>query len=114
VKLVDVHPDGRAINLVDSIMRASFRESLSDPTPIEPGRVYRYAFRVGHTCNLFQRGHRIRLEIASTNFPLYERTLNHFRRDRDAGYRDVRTATQKVFHDSAHPSHLVLPVIPRG
>ncbi len=111
-KLVDVFPDGRAINLVDGILRASFRDSLSDPTPIEPGRINRYAFRIGHTCNLFRPGHRIRLEIAGTNFPLYERTLNHFRRDRDGGYRDARTATQKVFHDSMRPSYLVLSVIP--
>ena len=112
VKLVDVYPDGRAINLCDSILRASFREGNEAPTPIEPDAVNRYAFRVGHTSNLFAAGHRIRLEVSSMNFPLYERTLNHFRTTRDGRYEDGQTATQKVFHDAARPSRLILPIIP--
>lgn len=112
VKLIDVHPDGRAINLCDSIMRASFRDGNEAPAPIEPDTVYRYGFRLGHTSNMFAKGHRIRLEVSSTNFPLYERTLNHFRVTRDGRYEDGRNATQKVFHDATRPSCLILPVIP--
>jgi len=112
VKLVDVHPDGRAINLVDGILRTSFRDGAENPTPIEPDRVYRYAFRVGHTANTFKAGHRVRVEISSTNFPMYERTLNHFRRAHDGGYHAMRTATQRLFHDAERPSHVVLPVVP--
>lgn len=111
VKLVDVHPCGRAINLVDGILRASHRETGVPPSPIEPDRVYRYAFRVGHTAALFKAGHRVRLEVAGTNFPQYERTLNHFRVDRHGGYRDARTATVRLFHDADRPSHVVLPVV---
>jgi putative CocE/NonD family hydrolase len=111
VKLVDVHPDGRAINLVDGILRASHREGGTAPSPIEPDRVYRYAFRVGHTAALFRAGHRVRVEIAGTNFPQYERTLNVFRTDRHGGWRDARTATTRLFHDAERPSHIVLPVV---
>lgn len=111
VKLTDVHPDGRAINLVDGIQRASYRDGAERPKPIEPDRVYRYAFRVGHTANVFRAGHRVRIEVAGTNFPLYERTLNVFRPDRSGGYRDARTATTRLFHDANHASHITLPVV---
>lgn len=111
VKLVDVHPCGRAINLVDGILRASHREPSAAPTPIEPDRVYRYAFRVGNTAARFRAGHRVRVEIAGTNFPLYERTLNAFRADRHGGYRDARAASVRLFHDAGRPSHVTLPVV---
>jgi hypothetical protein len=114
VKLVDVHPCGRAINIVDSVLRASFRDGLERPTAIEPDRVYRYAFRVGHTANRFKAGHRVRVEIAGTGFPQYERTLNHLRTRHDGGYRDARTATTRVFHDADRPSHVTLSVVPTG
>ena len=111
VKLVDVHPCGRAINLVDGILRASQREPGAQPSAIEPDRVYRYAFRVGHTAARFRAGHRVRVEIAGTNFPLYERTLNVFRADRHGGYRDARAASVRLFHDAERPSHMTLPVV---
>jgi putative CocE/NonD family hydrolase len=111
VKLVDVYPDGRAINLCDSILRASFREGNEAPSPIEPDKVYRYAFRISHTSTLFGEGHRIRLEVSSMNFPLYERMLNHFRTTRDGRYEDGRNATQNVFHDASRPSCVILPII---
>ena len=114
VKLVDVHPDGTAINLVDGILRASFRDGNEAPTAIEPGRIYRYAFRVGHIANRFLAGHCIRVEVSSSNFPQYERSLNVFHPAKDAGYRDALAAIQKVFHDPEHPSHIVLPVVPIG
>lgn len=113
VKLVDVHPDGKAINIVQGIQRASYRESNERPTPIEPGVIYKYEFHVGSTSNVFKKGHRIRVEISSSNFPLYERSLNCFRTDRKADFLHVNAATQKIYHDAEHPSHVVLPIIPR-
>jgi hypothetical protein len=112
VKLVDVYPDGRAINIVDSIQRASHRESSEKPSAIKPGEIYEYNFRVGSTAIRFAKGHRIRIEVASSNFPTYERHLNQFRKKPDGGYFDGRVATQRIFHDSEHPSHIILPIVP--
>lgn len=113
VKLVDVRPDGKAINIVQGIQRASYRESNEQPMPIEPGVVYKYDFQVGSTSFVFGKNHRIRIEISSSNFPMYERSLNRFRTDRKGGYADVKVATQKLYHDVERPTHVVLPVIPR-
>lgn len=113
VKLVDVHPDGKAINIVQGIQRASFRDSNEHPSPIEPGVIYKYAFHVGSTSNVFKRGHRIRIEVSSSNFPMFERNLNSFRVDRKGDYTQVKIATQKIYHDADHPTHIVLPIIPR-
>lgn len=113
VKLVDVYPDGRAINLIEGIQRASFRESNEHPTPIVPGEIYQYRFQVGSTSNVFKQGHRIRIEISSSHFPVFDLNLNVFRLTRDATYADARNATQRIFHDADHPSHVVLPIIPR-
>jgi len=109
-KLVDVYPDGRAINLNDGIVRASTRESTTDPSPIEPGRIYRYTIEVWPTSNVFAAGHRIRLEISSSNFPAYDRNPN-------TGHKFGQDATllpadQVVYHDPAHPSRVTLPVMP--
>jgi putative CocE/NonD family hydrolase len=112
-KLVDVDELGRPINLCDGILRARFRDSLEDPTPLEPGRVYEFRIRVGSTSNLLRRGHRIRLEIASSNFPAYGLNLNTGRRTGDGSVLDGRPATQAVFHDGTRPSRLLLPVAHR-
>lgn len=114
VKLVDVYPNGKAMNIVQGIQRASFRDSNEHPTPIEPGKIYKYVFHVGSTSNVFKKGHRIRIEVSSSNFPLYERSLNRFMENHRFGnYSDIRVATQKIYHDEDHPSHVVLPLIPR-
>jgi putative CocE/NonD family hydrolase len=113
VKVVDVHPDGRAMNLVEGIQRASFRLSNETPTPIEPGKIYEYRFQVGTTSNLFKKGHKIRIEISSSNFPTFERNLNVFNLKKDGTYFDIKDATQKIFHNSEYQTHIVLPIIPR-
>jgi putative CocE/NonD family hydrolase len=109
-KLVDVHPDGTAVNLNNGIQRASFRESTSVPTPIEPRKVYQYTITVWPTSNLFRAGHRIRLEISSSDFPQFDPNPN------TGSWLGESTATQvahqTVLHDAQHPSALVLPVIP--
>lgn len=110
-KLVDVHPDGRAINLNNGIIRARFRNSLEHPEAIEPGRVHAYEIQVWPTSNLFKPGHRIRLEISSSNFPHFDRNPNtghEFGQDAT-----MRVADQAIHHDRERPSHVVLPIIPQ-
>jgi putative CocE/NonD family hydrolase len=110
-KLVDVHSDGRAYNLCDGIIRARYREGMDKPRLIEPGQVQRYEIDLGVTSNLFKRGHRIRVEISSSNFPRFDRNPNSgkaFGTDTE-----LLKATQRICHDSDHPSQLVLPVIPK-
>lgn len=109
-KLVDVHPDGTAVNLNNGIQRASFRDSSSAPTPIEPGKVYRYTITVWPTSNLFRAGHRIRLEISSSDFPQFDPNPNTGSWLGDSTTTQV--AHQTVLHDAQHPSALVLPLIP--
>jgi hypothetical protein len=109
-KLVDVSPTGYAKNLCDGIIRARYRESLSDPTLLEPNRVYEYEIEVGVTGNVFQKDHRIRLDISSSNFPRFDRNPNtghSFGIDTE-----LRRANQTVHHTREYPSHILLPVIP--
>ena len=75
-KLVDVYPDGRALNLTDGILRTRYRESLETPKLMTPGEVYRLTIDAGVTSNVFRAGHRIRLEISSSNFPRFDRNPN--------------------------------------
>lgn len=109
-KLVDVDSGGTARNLNNGILRASFRESATHPTPIVPGRVYKYTIQVWPTSNLFKAGDRIRLEISSSDYP-------QFAPNPDTGKpfgtsAEVRTARQTILHDAAHPSAVTLPVVP--
>jgi putative CocE/NonD family hydrolase len=109
-KLVDVHPDGKAYNLCDGIVRASWRNSETSPELIEPGKPYRYEIDLWVTSNLFKPGHRIRVEISSSNFPRFDRNPNSglpFGTDTA-----LLQATQTVLHGGEHASHLLLPVIP--
>jgi putative CocE/NonD family hydrolase len=110
-KLVDVHPDGRAINVADGVVRARFRESLAAPRPIEPNRIYEYRIRIGSTAMRFAAGHRVRLEISSSNFPALDRNSNTGKRLCEVGPTDGVLATQTVFHDARYPSRMILPVI---
>jgi putative CocE/NonD family hydrolase len=110
-KLVDVHPDGRAFNLCDGIIRARYRESFAKAKLLEPTKVYRYEIDLWATSNEFLPGHRIRVEVSSSNFPRFDRNPN-------TGHAfgvdaELRKANQTVYHDQEHPSHIVLPVIPR-
>jgi putative CocE/NonD family hydrolase len=109
-KLVDVHPDGKAYNLANGIIRASMRDSLERRTPLEPGKVTRYTIDLGPTSAVFQRRHRIALEISSSNFPHYDRNLNNGTLD---GAGTPVVAEQRVLHDPANPSRLLLSVMPK-
>jgi hypothetical protein len=109
-KLVDVGPEGFAQNLTEGILRARFRESTTgEPKPIEPGKVYEYKIDMWSTSNVFKKGHRIRLEVTSSNFPRFDRNLNTGK-DAAASAEFVK-ATNTVLHDAGHPSALVLPVV---
>jgi putative CocE/NonD family hydrolase len=109
-KLVDVYPDGRAVNLCDGIIRARYRGSRQTPTLLTPGEVYAYDIDLVATANYFPAGHRLRLEISSSNFPRFDRNTNTG--GEIATERTWRVAVQRVMHSSAHPSWLELSVLP--
>ncbi|HEY2104444.1 MAG TPA: CocE/NonD family hydrolase [Candidatus Binataceae bacterium] len=109
-KLVDVEPGGQARNLTDGIIRARYRHSPSDPRLLKPGEVEEYTIDLGATCNVFLAGHRIRLEISSSNFPRFDRNPNTGH-ELFAGA-ETRPALQTVMHRAGCASHLTLPVIP--
>lgn len=114
-RLVDVHPDGRAICLADGIIRALWRESYPAPgevspvpaSPIEPGQVYLYTIDLWATGITFLAGHRLRVEITSSSFPRWDRNLN-LGDDDFAGRGAPVSAMQQVLHDAAHPSFVTL------
>ncbi|MDP6451920.1 MAG: CocE/NonD family hydrolase [SAR202 cluster bacterium] len=110
-KLVDVRPDGYAQNLQDGIIRARYRDSTTTPTLIEADRVYEYTIDLWATSNVFLPGHRIRLEISSSNFPRFDRNPNTGARFGDDAV--MQTANQTVHHRGEFPSHVLLPIIPR-
>ena len=109
-KLVDVSPDGFARNVTEGILRASFRDSNTTPTPIVPGKIYKLTIDMIATSNVFLTGHKIRLEISSSNFPRFDRNLNTGKSAADSA--DFVKATQTIYHDGAHPTTLILPVLP--
>jgi len=110
-KLVDVQPDGYAQNLADGIVRARYRDSRVAPTLLTPAEVSPFTIDLWATSHVFLPGHRIRVEISSSNFPRFDRNLNTGE-DQATGTRR-QTARQTVFHDQRYPSRIVLPVIPR-
>jgi putative CocE/NonD family hydrolase len=112
-KLVDVHPDGRAEILTDGILRARYRESLSQPALLEPDSVYALHIDLGATSNVFKAGHRIRLEVSSSNFPRFDRNSNTGGTIAIEGKEDFVVAENRVYHSGLYASHLVLPLIER-
>lgn len=110
-KLVDVHPDGYARNLTDGIIRGRYRESRRKAALLKPGEIYEYTIDLWATSNMFKAGHRIRLDIASSNFPRFDRNPQTGEASGEASR--LEPALQRVFHDDLRPSHVVLPVIPR-
>jgi putative CocE/NonD family hydrolase len=113
-KLVDVHPSGRAEILADGILRMRYRHSLAEPEPLEPGHVEEIRILVGGTANVFRAGHRIRLDVSSSNFPRFDANTNTGGTIAEEGPSAPIPAVNRVFHDAAHPSRLLLPVVQRG
>ena len=109
VKLVDVYPDGRAFNLDDSIFRVRYREGFDKQVFMTEGEVYELEIGPLSTANVFQAGHRIRLEVSSSNFPRYDRNLNTGGNNYDET--EGVAARNAVHHSKDYPSRLILPVV---
>ena len=115
IKLVDVYPanqdypQGFAMNVTDGIARVRYRDSWEQPALMTPGEVYRVQVSAFPTGNLFVRGHRIRLDISSSNFPHFD--LNYNTGEPEGKATSVRVAHNTVFVDAARPSHVVLPIV---
>ena len=108
--LVDVFPDGRAIILCEGICRARYRDPMAPPVLVPPNTPTAFRIDCWDTGNRFLAGHRIRLEISSSNFPRFDRNLNTGGR---IGFEtEWQVAHQTIFHDPSRPSRLILPVIP--
>jgi len=111
-RLVDVYPDGRAYNLTDGILRARYRRGFSNEVFLEPGVPERFDIDLWATSNVFRAGHRVRLQVTSSNFPRWDRNPNTGHRFGTDSLADLRTAEQTILHDADHPSHVLLPVVP--
>jgi putative CocE/NonD family hydrolase len=115
-KLVDVHPpsadwpQGFAMNLCEGILRCRYRDDPAAPRPLESGVPVRIVVELFPTANLFKAGHRIRLDIASSEFPHYD--LNPQTGEPDGAWLRMRTAVNTLFADAARPSRVVLPLAP--
>lgn len=115
-KLLDVYPPsadypgGFDLNLEDGIVRARFRDGLKQETLMEPGTIYEFNIRMYPTSNVFKKGHRIRIDVSSSNFPRFDVNPNTGEPLNDN--RRWTIATNTIVHDQAHPSHVVLPIIP--
>ena len=109
-KLVDVAPDGFAQDLTEGILRMRYRASREHAALINPGQIYEISIDLWATSNVFLRGHSVRLEISSSNFPRFDRNLNTGEDIKFA--RNFVSATNTILHDTQHPSALVLPVMP--
>jgi hypothetical protein len=110
-KLIDVDPDGTAYNLDDDIFRARYREGYEEPVLMEKGQVYRVVFPPMITANTFKKGHRIRLEVSSSNFPRYDRNLNTGGHNYDES--EPVVARNRIHHSPQYRSRIRLPVTRR-
>jgi putative CocE/NonD family hydrolase len=109
-KLVDVTPDGFAQDLTEGILRMRYRSSPEHATFMNPGQIYEISLDLWATSNVFLKGHSLRLEISSSNFPRFDRNLNTGEEIKFA--RTMATANNTILHDAQHPSSLILPVMP--
>jgi hypothetical protein len=109
IKLIDVHPDGSAYNLDETIQRVRYREGYDKEVFMEKGKVYKVDLTPMATSNFFKKGHRIRIEISSSNFPRFARNLNTGGNNYDEKVGIV--ATNNIHHSATHPSHVKLPMI---
>ena len=112
VKLTDVCPDGRSVLVQDGIIRARFRNSFEREELMNPGEVYRFKVDLWSTSIIFNKGHRIRVAVSSSNSPRFEpnpNTGDAFRANDKS-----QTARNTIYHDAAHPSYILLPVIRSG
>jgi hypothetical protein len=115
-KLIDVYPpnedypEGFAMNLTEGILRVRYRDSWERPSPMAPDEIYAITVELFPTSNLFISGHRLRLDISSSNFPHFD--VNPNSGEPEGAMEHPRIARNRVFADAMHPSHIVLAVIP--
>ena len=115
-KLLDVYPpsldypEGYALNLTDGIIRTKFRDSWENPELMEPGKAYPLILQLPPTSNLFVTGHRIRLDLSSSNFPRFD--VNPDTGENPASARGKLPAWNTIFHNATRPSHMLLPLVP--
>jgi putative CocE/NonD family hydrolase len=107
-RVCDVLPDGRSMSICQGILRARYRDSLERPALLQPGQVYRFEVDLWSTAQVFQAGHRLRLEVTSSDLPRYDRNLN------TGGplYEETQglATMNTIYHDALHASRVVLPV----
>ena len=108
-KLIDVYPDGKAYNIQDAIFRARYREGLTKKVWMERDKVYKIQINLNAASNYFASGHIIRLQVSSSNFPMYERNLNTGGNNYDET--EWVLAENTIHHSKEYPSHLILPII---
>jgi len=111
-RLIDVYPNGTSINLTEGVIRARFREHSMWEVPklIELGKIYEYTVDLQVTSNVFKKGHKIRVDVTSSCFPLWDpnpNTGHKFGMDTE-----MQTADQTIYHNKDYPSHIILPIIP--
>jgi putative CocE/NonD family hydrolase len=113
VKLMDVCPDGRALNVTEGIVRARFRNSIWDtPSLIEPGKIYQYKVELLPVAIIFKKGHRIRIHVSSSSWPLWDRNQNT---GNPIGMdSEIVVARQTIYHDENHASRITLPIVSDG
>jgi uncharacterized protein len=109
-KLVDVWPNGFAQNLTEGILRLRYRNSQEKPELANPGETYHITLDLWATSNVFLAGHKLRLEVSSSNFPRFDRNLNTG--EEQARATRIVKATNVIRHDKAHPSALIVPIVP--
>lgn len=116
-KLIDVYPpepdypEGYTLNVSDSIVRARYRNSREKSELMNPGEIYEFTVVLYPTSNLFQQGQRIRLDISSSNFPRFDINPNT---GEPLGQEQRKVVAENtIYHDREHPSHIVLPIVPR-
>jgi putative CocE/NonD family hydrolase len=116
VKLVDVYPaskdfaGGFDLGVQDGIIRTRYRNSLEHAELMKPGQICPICIKMYPTAMIFQKGHRIRVDISSSNFPRFDLNPNTGEPLNDN--REGRTAVNTIYHDDQHPSHIMLPVVP--
>ena len=114
VMLLDVHPDGKAYNVMPieaGVVRTRYHTSEAAPRLLAPQETVELVIGDMVTSNLFRKGHQIRLHVTSSRFPVFDRNLNTG--EPPAGATRMVTARQTILHDAVHPSRIVLPVVPR-
>ncbi len=109
IKLIDVYPDGKAYNLDETIQRVRYREGYEKEVFMEKGKVYKLELSAMSTSNFFQKGHRIRIEISSSNFPRFDRNMNTGGNNYDEAVGVV--AHNNVHHSAQYPSQVRLPMV---